>query len=120
MLLDAGLPHVKLVVGDQEEALAGSFWDRKMPYERTESDVILKTNSGLPSSYSNIQNLPKVRNQDPYGTCWAFAAMGAIEADLIHDGKADKSIDLSELQLAYFTTHDFRHTKGNFKGDSIE
>ena len=59
----------------------------------------LDQSQSLPSSYNGFElgNLPKVRNQGSYGCCWSFAAVGSAEADLIHDGKADKNIDLSEL-----------------------
>ena len=49
--------------------------------------------------------LPVVRNQGNYGTCWTFAAVGSMEADLIHDGLADTDVDLSELSLAYYSSH---------------
>lgn len=48
-------------------------------------------------------NYPEVRDQDPYGTCWAFSTMGLLEYDLINHKLADKNINLSPLQLAYFT-----------------
>ena len=75
----------------------------------------------LPTSYSSkeLQKLPPVRSQAPYGLCWAFAAIAAVEADLIHDGNADTGIDLSELHLAYFTDHDFYDEKGLNIGDTI-
>ncbi|MBR4455686.1 MAG: C1 family peptidase [Solobacterium sp.] len=120
VLLDAKLPYVTLIVGDPNDALMGGFRATELPFkvENPVSEGRLKGN--YPAVYNNKDKMPAVRNQDPYGACWTFATMGAIEADLIHDGKADKSIDLSELQLAYFTTHDFNHTNGNFKGDSIK
>lgn len=43
-----------------------------------------------------------VKNQNPYGTCWAFAFCAAAESNLLMKGLG--SYDLSELQLAYFTT----------------
>lgn len=49
--------------------------------------------------------LPALRDQSMEGTCWAHAAIGSIEADLIHDGRADNTIDLSELYLAYNASH---------------
>ncbi|MBQ7219743.1 MAG: hypothetical protein IJS28_02065 [Synergistaceae bacterium] len=42
-----------------------------------------------------------VKNQNSYNTSWAFAAMGAIESNyLIQSGK---TLDLSEMYLAYFS-----------------
>ena len=73
----------------------------------------------IPSSYrsdavegedGSVSNyLPTAfRNQNPYGTCWAFAAIGASEASLIRKGLADGNIDLSERHLAYYF-----YNKGN-------
>ena len=66
--------------------------------------------SDIPASYPDggvdaiRQRYPENRNQNPYGTCWAFASTGLAEFDLINDGLASKdTVDFSELQLAYFT-----------------
>ncbi|MBE5880994.1 MAG: hypothetical protein E7289_01595 [Lachnospiraceae bacterium] len=66
----------------------------------------------LPSSYTSnavavgdeiVSYLPDgFRNQNPYGTCWAHSAIGAVEASLIRKGMATGSIDLSERHLAYY------------------
>ena len=87
------------------------------------------TNLAPALSYAEINALPErydlrekglvseVKSQGNYGTCWAHAASGALETSLIknelsaitngvkmRDGStADKSIDLSEFHLAYFT-----------------
>ncbi|MCI2049959.1 MAG: S-layer homology domain-containing protein [Lachnospiraceae bacterium] len=48
--------------------------------------------------------LPAIRNQNPYGNCWAFGSVALIEMSLLHqDYAAYQGIDLSELQLSYFT-----------------
>lgn len=60
---------------------------------------------------------PEVRDQNPYGTCWAFSSIGLAEFDLINDGMADKNIDLSELQLAYFTFNSVVDPLGGTTGD---
>ena len=36
------------------------------------------------------------------GTCWAYGALGCIEADMIRKGYADSSLDLSETHLIWF------------------
>ena len=60
--------------------------------------------------------LPPVRNQNPYGTCWAFSTIGAMEADLISRG-AGTDIDLSELHLAYYSFHRYVDEKNCNIGD---
>ncbi|MCR5590476.1 MAG: InlB B-repeat-containing protein [Lachnospiraceae bacterium] len=56
-----------------------------------------------------------LRDQSPFGTCWAFAAIGAGEFSLMADGKDDP--DLSELHLAYFAFHGVEDPLGGTKGD---
>ena len=76
----------------------------------------------LPSSYRSdqvsvngtaVSYLPdSFRNQNPYGSCWAFSALGACEASLIRKGLAEGDIDLSERHLAYyFYNKPTRHSK---------
>ena len=45
-----------------------------------------------------------VRDQAPYGTCWAFAALGSLESTMLKAGGA--SPDLAERHLAYFAYSD--------------
>jgi uncharacterized repeat protein (TIGR02543 family) len=54
--------------------------------------------SALPSSYRTA-DLPRVRDQSPYGACWAFSTLGLMEMSLI---KQNYSLDLSEFNLAYY------------------
>ena len=61
--------------------------------------------------------LPEVRDQGSEGACWAFASIGAAEADLIHDG-AGTGIDLSEMQIAYFTSHYYTDPTGCHNNDN--
>ena len=46
-------------------------------------------------------NYPGVRNQGDFGTCWAHSSVGCAEFSNVTKGKSDKTIDLSELYLAY-------------------
>jgi len=78
--------------------------------------------SAIPSSYQTDPTeleakYPTTRDQNPYGTCWAFSSLGLAEYDLINDGTADKSIDLSELQLAYFNYNSVTDPLGGTTGD---
>ncbi len=41
-----------------------------------------------------------IKNQNPYGTCWAHAAIGAMESNYLMQGKS--ALDLSEMHLAWF------------------
>ena len=44
-----------------------------------------------------------VKNQNPYGTCWAFAIASSMESNALVKGYG--AYDLSEYQLAYMCTH---------------
>ena len=96
-----------------------------VPVVTENSSGNLKKASSVPSAYMNrledVKNLyPDVRNQGKYNTCWAFSAIGLAEFDLITDNKtADRNIDLSELQLAYFTYHNAEDGFGGTLGDSL-
>ena len=93
--------------------------DRNAPED--ESGIALY--SEIPASYpdNGVQTLedeyPALRDQNPYGTCWAFSTMGLAEFDLINDGIFDKNIDLSELQLAYFAYNFVQDPLGGTQGD---
>ena len=82
------------------------------------SVFVAEDNRLVAKSYGPISEdkLPAVRNQNPYNTCWAFAAVGAMEIDLIKDG--GESIDLSEFFVAYFSAHNYPYAKAGSEGDS--
>lgn len=63
--------------------------------------------------------ITSIKNQNPYGTRWAHAAMASAEADLWKKGLADSTIDLSEWQLAYFFYHTVEDPLGGTAGDSV-
>ncbi len=59
----------------------------------------------LLTKYSSVDKgyVSPVRNQNPYGSCWAFSTIGAAESSLLRQNMADRDIiDLSERQLVYY------------------
>lgn len=98
---------------------------RDVPVVTEVSSGNLKKASAVPAVYMNrLEDLkmiyPYTRNQGEYDTCWAFSAIGLAEFDLIKDDKiADRSIDLSELQLSYFTYNNAEDRFGGTFGDSL-
>ena len=87
----------------------------------TSSVYVMEEDQLVASLYQPIaaDTLPEARNQNPFGTCWAFAAVGAMEIDLIKDNKANSSIDLSEFFVAYFSAHNYPYPKEGGEGDSV-
>ena len=86
----------------------------------TEASALMDEAEESPASYSQLAEgmLPPVRNQNPYGSCWAFASVGAAEANLIKKGLVDKDeIDLSELQFIYYNYRAAVDPLGNMGGD---
>lgn len=81
--------------------------------------------ASLPSSYHPYtyvkQNYPGTRDQNPYGTCWAFATVACAEFDLITEGILPNNgqSNFSELQLAYNMYHTGNDLLGNLSGDTI-
>ena len=67
-----------------------------------------------------------VKNQAPYGTCWAFGTMAPIETYMIKHGipvgssgqAATTELDLSEYHLSYFAYTDAYDEYGLTAGDS--
>ncbi len=62
--------------------------------------------------------LPPLRNQNPYGTCWAFASTALVEINLMKKGLMS-SPDLSELHLAHFAYRSVVDPLGGTEGDYI-
>lgn len=85
------------------------------------SDITTYAEKVIPSIYpSDISSYKKARpsrNQNSYGTCWAFSSIGLAESDLITKGQRDSSVDLSELQLIHFTYNSVTDPLSGTKGD---
>ena len=78
--------------------------------------AVINALPGYPS-YSNPA-LPNIRDQSPYGTCWAFAATGAMEISALKQGLVTNP-DFSELHLAWFAYKDPSKSFSLPRGSSI-
>lgn len=79
---------------------------------------IASSATNLPVSYDlrNYNVVPKeIRNQSPYGLCWAFGVLGAVESNYlmnlsndsnfaISDWPVSSDVHTSEFHLGYFVT----------------
>ena len=86
-----------------------------------------RTRADLPSSYDsrNYNYITSVKDQNPYGSCWAHAAMGSIEAYMIKHGTpvgtgsaATTSLNLSETQHCFFNYSTAYDAEGMLTGDA--
>lgn len=75
----------------------------------------------LPARYDarEMGYVTPVKDQDPWGSCWAFGTLSAGESNMIKKGLATTAVDLSEMHLAYFFYQCPKDPMGLTLGDSI-
>lgn len=87
--------------------------------EYEDGEIMALTNN-IPSSYDSrtvlAGKLPDLKNQNPYGTCWAFSSIALAEFSMAAQGY-DVKPDYSELALAYFTYNTETDPLGLTNGD---
>ncbi|MDD6213507.1 MAG: InlB B-repeat-containing protein [Clostridiales bacterium] len=76
----------------------------------------ISLNEDLPDTYVT-ENLPAIRQQNPYGTCWTFSCLALAEINMkLSEGI---SADLSELHLSYFSYQYIPDPLGGLEGDIV-
>lgn len=104
----------------------GSYYTRliddngkEVPYEEPYKEELFDTCSSattIPKQWDSREKswITPVKNQKPFGTCWAFTFCSAAEASLISQGygTAD-TLDLSEAHLVYFRDHNYIENSNN-------
>ena len=96
---------------------------KEEPVERLGYSEELLRASAIPSKYDarTEKVITEVKNQHPYGTCWAFSAINSMEASALKQGILDQNnADLSELHSIYYTYFPVTDRLGGTTGDSTE
>ena len=120
----SGIPEGVVLNYREVEAVDTSF--------ANEPQDMMPVRGTLPSSYSASSNIPDsivvekmddhvspVKNQNPYGTCWAHAAMSIAESSyIINENVASDALDLNEYHLAHHAYDESTDTLNLFGGDS--
>lgn len=80
-------------------------------------DIPMGRAASYPSYYNAAEQgyVTSVKNQDPYGMCWAFGMASIMETSLLAQGLGVH--DLSEEHLAYFFANRTNDPLGNTSGD---
>ncbi len=129
--INENISDIKEIIPDiDEESLPDDFYTEypvggiidEEPIDERESVYdgqkrVYRTQAILPSEYIT-PDLPPLRRQSPYGTCWAFADTALAEINLMKKGYITDP-DLSELHLAYFTYNTVTDPLGGTEGDKI-
>ena len=113
--------------GDQAAEAFHGYVPSPVNWSHLENEVysVIKTTNRLgtnPASYDLRPEMPAVRNQGDYGTCWTFSAMAAAESNLIHEKTilTKDNADLSEWYLAYYGFNDESEGLPSFTFDSAK
>ncbi len=99
-----------------------AYIDKEVEYYVPVDDVASVYATEIPASYDSRDYgyITECKDQNPYGACWAFAAIGVAESTMLAQGYETDytAIDYSEHHLAYFFYNDVDDPLGNTGNDS--
>ncbi len=98
----------------------GAFYSDEEFRDVIPIDIESFSNADVPSEYDSRDvdgrsYITEVKNQGSIPFCWAYAAIGALESDILkhNDNVSLDELDLSEKHLAYYCFH---QTEGSKEG----
>lgn len=118
-----GIPNKISVDTTMHQDKAGDYmsigYDYNTPVSRANNGMLKNAYAPAYRTVDELVNYyPDTRNQEPYGTCWAFSTVSLAEFDMVTKGYAAKDVYYSPLHLAYFTYHTVTDPLGGTAGDS--
>ena len=110
IMIPAGPAFAEDAGGTQSIQPSQGYSDQVFAFRKGAArDALLAQEAAYPEAFDlrNVDGksyVTPVRLQNPFGTCWGFAAIAASESSLIASGLADETVDLSEKHLVYFVS----------------
>ena len=121
---DSGVEYIKgrpLTEEEEEEQLAPfdtlDSYSEAVEIGNDADEIPMGRAAAYPSYYNAAEQgvVTSVKDQDPYGMCWAFGMASLLETSLLTQNLG--TYDLSEEHLAYFFANRSNDPLGNTSGD---
>lgn len=89
-------------------------------YDGTETPEALNAEE-LPDAYDAREAgvVTSVKNQSPWGNCWSFATLTALESSMLSEQVVSDEPDLSEYHLCWYNAFSVEDPLGGTAGDSV-
>ena len=100
---------------EEEPVVTETVEEGSVVMENRDEGDVLAVGANLPEHFDlrDYGKVTKVRNQDPWSTCWAFGACAAAEISILnelgltpeqYEEKYGRELNLSEKQVVWFTS----------------